>query len=103
MIDDTTPDLGETSPDDAAASGLRAGISAMLIGAVLVGVGVIATTSASDQPSCPERTTAIASFDLVEGVYLPSGTGSPGQSPVVINDGTATGGTWTSSQRSWRP
>ena len=98
MIDDPMPDHGGehatvTAPSRAT-TGLRAGISAMLIGAVLVGVGVVATTSASDQPSCPDRTAAIARYDVVDGVYLTSGTGDPA---VAINDGTVTGGTWTST------
>jgi hypothetical protein len=72
---------------------LRAGISAMLIGAVLVGVGVVTTTSASDQPSCPTGTQPVARYDRVAGVYV----ASAGSAPVVINDGTAIGGTWTST------
>ena len=65
----------------------------MLIGAVLVGVGVVTTTSASDQPSCPVGSTAVARYDLVDGAYV----SSTDAAPVVITDGTATGGTWTST------
>ncbi len=98
MTDDPTLDTPGDGPTGAtpsrATTGLRAGVAAMLIGAVLVGVGVISTTSASDQPSCPDGSTAIARFDVVDGAYL----ASTGESPVTINDGTATGGTWTSSE-----
>jgi hypothetical protein len=77
-----------------ATTGLRAGVSAMLIGAVLVGVGALTTTSASDQPSCPSGTAAIARYDVVDGVYV-AGTGGD---KVSVVDGTATGGAWTSTQ-----
>ena len=88
MMDDPT------SSPSRATTGLRAGVAAMLIGAVLVGVGVVATTSASDEPTCPDGSTTIAHLDLVDGVYLSSTDGSP----VTITDGTATGGTWTSTE-----
>jgi hypothetical protein len=88
MMDDTT------SSPSRATTGLRAGVAAMLIGAVLVGVGVVATTSASDEPTCPDGSTTIAHLDLVDGVYLSSTDGSP----VTITDGTATGGSWTSTE-----
>jgi hypothetical protein len=88
MMDDSTH-----SPSRAT-TGLRAGVAAMLIGAVLVGVGVVATTSASDEPTCPDGSATIAHLDLVDGIYLSSTDGSP----VTIIDGTATGGTWTSTE-----
>ncbi|MEZ5239962.1 MAG: hypothetical protein R2716_13775 [Microthrixaceae bacterium] len=75
-----------------AVTGLRAGVAAMLVGAVLVGTGVVATTSASDQPSCPDGSALLARYDLVEGVYQ-----ATSGSDVTINDGTPTGGTWTST------
>ena len=89
MSDDNTP-----SPSRASTT-LRAGLAAMLIGAVLVGVGVVTTTSASDQPVCPGRTLPIATFDVVDGVYTPL---EGDRSPVAIDDGTGTAGTWTSKQ-----
>ena len=74
MTDDPTLDTPGDRPTGAtpsrATTGLRAGVAAMLVGAVLVGVGVISTTSASDQPSCPGGSTAIARFDLLDGAYV---------------------------------
>jgi len=97
MTDD--PTSSTTAPRRSGApsrttTGLRMGLASMLVGAVLVGVGAFSTTSASDQPSCPGGTAAIARYDVVEGVYQ-AGTGGE---VVMINDGTATGGTWTSTE-----
>ncbi len=89
------PDHDPTDPAQSrAATGLRAGITAMLVGAVLVGVGVVTTTSASDQPACPDNTSTIARYDVLDGVYLPDTPGAP----VVVDDGRPNGGTWTSSE-----
>ena len=96
MTDETKPSTSAThTPADGssrATAGLRAGVAAMLVGALLVGTGLVATTSASDQPACPAGSEVLARHDLVGGAYRATAGDA-----VTINDGTATSGTWTST------
>ena len=74
--------------------GLRVGLAAMLVGAMLVVVGALSTTSAAGQPDCPTGMVAVATYEVVDGRYV----AATGGGDVTVVDGTATGGTWTSTE-----
>ncbi len=98
-----TPDGADTevAPGGAAehrpvVTTLRAGLAAMIVGALLLAVGMLATTTSSPQPSCPAGTVLVSKFNFQGGSYVfekPSGN----QGVVTITNGTATGGSWSST------
>lgn len=77
-----------------ATRGFRGGIAAMLVGAVLVSVGALSTTSAAKPAGCPDGTTMIARYHVANDVYQ----ADSGSDVVTIHDGTKSGGTWTSTK-----
>ncbi|HTO00129.1 MAG TPA: hypothetical protein VL068_05585, partial [Microthrixaceae bacterium] len=96
MNDPTSPTTGKHLSGQASrmTKGLRAGVATMLVGAVLVGVGALSTTSASGQARCPDGSSIVARFNFNRGAY----NASKGGDVVAIQNGNATGGTWTSTE-----
>lgn len=82
-------------------SPFRAGLATMLVGAVVLGVGMLQTTAATPQPRCPDGTKLLAKFE-----YSGSGKNAKyrfveprGNDRVVtISDANAKGGKWRSTQ-----
>jgi LPXTG-motif cell wall-anchored protein len=90
MATDAPSSLSRVSP-------FRAGLATMLIGAVILGVGMLRTTAATVQPECPPGTTLVAKFEYSGNRYRfekPSGN----EDVVQISEADAAGGKWTSSQ-----
>ena len=76
---------------------LRVGVALMLVGGSTLGLGLVQTTTASMQPSCPGGTQLIAKFEWSGRHYDfdgPAGNGSV----VNIGNDRDDGGTWTSSK-----
>ena len=76
---------------------LRVGVALMLVGGSTLGLGLVQTTTASMQPSCPGGTQLIAKFEWSGRHYDfdgPSGNGSV----VNIGNDRDDGGTWTSTK-----
>ena len=76
---------------------LRSGVAMMLVGALVLLVGMLSTTSASGggNAECPDGTQLVAKFEFQGGTYVfekPSGN----QSVVVISDADAKSGVWAS-------
>jgi hypothetical protein len=86
----------DASPHRPGVTPFRAGTVLALVGALLLGVGLLGTTTASNQPDCPEGTVLLAKFEVSGNKYTfeePKGNES-----VVSVTGDITSGTWTSSQ-----
>jgi hypothetical protein len=94
--DPTVPGPESPAPHRPAVTPLRTGTALALVGALLLGVGLVRTTTASVQPECPTGTVLLAKFVVSGNKYdfeEPKGNES-----VVTIAGTTTSATWTSTQ-----
>ena len=77
--------------------GVRGGIAIALVGALMLVVGMLSTTSShGGNAECPDGTVLVAKFEYSGGKYKfekPSGN----QNVVTISDANAKGGVWTST------
>ena len=81
-----------------AIAGERFGLATMVVGALILGAAMIATTTSSPEASCPDGTRLIVRYDLVGGEYVPASVPA-GQTPAVSLVGaTPTGGAWTATE-----
>ena len=78
-------------------SPFRAGIATMLVGAALLGVGMLQTTTATPQTYCPQGTELVAKFEYDRGRYDFEGPSS-NRNVVKITNGDEDGGDWTSTR-----
>ena len=78
-------------------SPFRAGIATMLVGAALLGVGMLQTTTATYQTSCPRGTEQVAKFEYERGRYEYEGSNA-NRNVVKITNGDEDGGNWTSTR-----
>jgi len=78
-------------------SPFRAGIATMLVGAALLGVGMLQTTTATYQTGCPQGTELVAKFEYDDGKYEYEGSHA-NRNVVKITNGKKSGGNWTSTR-----
>lgn len=90
MSDAAATPLSRISP-------FRAGLATLLVGAVLLGVGILRTTAATPQPSCPPGTVLVAKFEYEGRRYKfekPKGNANV----VTLANANADGGSWSSTR-----
>lgn len=90
---DGPADLPAEPPRPRGAAMLRGGLATMLVGAVLLGVAMVATTTSSPEATCPAGTTLLSRYDVVDGAYVAAGDTS-----VTLVGATPTGGAWNSTR-----
>jgi choice-of-anchor A domain-containing protein len=77
---------------------VRGGVALALVGALLLGIGMFATTSASIDPSCPVGTALTAKFtrqdDGSYGFDAPAGN----QAVVTVSGADGNGGNWSATR-----